>query len=132
MLLIVGLLAIASVSLVIGVPAVAFSHAVAGDAVAGVTVADVPAVAGLPAIAGVPAVAGLPAVAGVPAVADILFCCGTPCTLSVSIDSWYHKGLIYTEYHSVCVCLRNWDSPTPSPASECAPSPRTKGWVACG
>ncbi len=22
---------------------------------------------------------------------------------------------------------RNWDSPTPSPASECAPSPGTKG-----
>ncbi len=39
-----------------------------------------------------------------------------------------HKGLIYIEYHSVCVCRRNWDSPTPSPASECAPSPRTKGW----
>ncbi len=41
-LLIVGLPAIASVPLVIGVPAVAFSHAVAG-----VTVAEVPAVAGI-------------------------------------------------------------------------------------
>jgi hypothetical protein len=44
-------------------------------------------------------------------------------TQSVSIDNWYHKGLIYIECHSVFVCRRNWDSPTPSPSSECMPPP---------
>jgi hypothetical protein len=43
---------------------------------------------------------------------------------------------IYKEYHSVYMSpRRNWDSPTPSLASKCAPPPGTKGGgvtLACG
>jgi hypothetical protein len=37
---------------------------------------------------------------------------------------------IYLEYHAQCMSpRRNWDSPTPSVAGECAPPPGTKaGW----
>jgi hypothetical protein len=37
-----------------------------------------------------------------------------------------HKVRIYQKYHMQCMSpRRNWDSPTPSLASECAPPPRT-------
>ena len=47
--------------------------------------------------------------------------------LVVSFNQAGHKVCIYKEYHSVCPPRRNWDSPTPSLASECAPPPETKG-----
>jgi hypothetical protein len=43
-----------------------------------------------------------------------------------------HNVLINMEHHIQCMYpRRNWDSPNPSPASECAlPTPRTEGWGA--
>ncbi len=45
-----------------------------------------------------------------------------------------HKVRIYKEYHSVMSPRRNWDSPNPSLASDCAPPSRTGGGdtLACG
>jgi hypothetical protein len=44
-----------------------------------------------------------------------------------NLNTVQHKVHIYKDYYSVCPPRRNWDSPTPSLASGCAPPPEPNG-----